>query len=105
MEKITLKTVYFNKNNKEDRARALIELSNDDLDFSGENAEYIKWEEALDFNSNRDYLLDLIKPYSNNDDAITDFIEIWLNEDCYYENYEFNIVEINDIVVVSLAYN
>lgn len=93
--------------NKEiDAAEYIMELSNCDCDFNGENGPGYLWEEAEGFESNAEYCLAVV---TNIEDAtpkemIEKFISLWMDKDSYYHEYDLGIIEEDDRLFVSLAY-
>lgn len=80
----------------------LTTVSDFDNDFTGENP-YL-WDEAIGYDSNREYLFDQLKDYHPIDKA-TSFIERWMEHDCYYRDYKWSLREIgSDDYILSIAF-
>lgn len=80
----------------------LTTVSDFDNDFTGENA--FLWDDATGYDSNRDYLFDLLKDYKPEDKARA-FLEGWLENDFYYQDYKWNLEKLgSDDYILSLAF-
>lgn len=112
MEKVQIKCVSFQIDNVESVVRNICELGNDDCDFNGENGSEYLWEGADGFESNKEYTIDyLIKKYKNTkcieediSNIVSDFLDMWLGNDSYYNDYTFEITETSLETVVAIAY-
>lgn len=94
-------------NNREDLLNALRCLSEIDCDFSGENGEEYNWDITNEkgFESNVDYVIDRVKDIDNDLKCIKKFLSEWLDNDCYYDDYEMNYLtdDNGNIIAISLA--
>ena len=100
--------------NKEHVKAALIALSRNDADWSGDNGEEYLRKEAKDagYNNNADYFADkfvdaLPKDYVK--DAVRPVVEAyvnaWLGHDSYYADYQVEVTEgVAWEMIISLAY-
>lgn len=79
-----------------------------DADFMGWNGTGYLWEEAKGYESSCDYLIDEVlndEKYPTIEDKAKKFIkEFMKHENGYYYDYEYNIIDNNDEVIVSAAF-
>ena len=92
------------KNTKEAVSQMLMDLSNLDWDFNGENGEEYLWFDAEGFDSNAEYTLSVAELEDTPSDMIRTFIEMWMDADSYYLNYKIGIVIQDDSLFFALAY-
>lgn len=92
------------KNTKEDVAKMLMDLSNLDWDFNGENGEEYLWIEAEGFDNNAEYTLSIAELEDTPSDMIRTFVEMWMSHDDYYLDYKIGIVIQDDSLFFTLAY-
>lgn len=116
--------------NRESLLAALCNISSCDCDFNGENGlEYLRdevWEAngyknyddfadkhpdveedvILKYESNMDYLLDKVRDVENDEDCIHEFVDGWMGNDGYYDEYEVDWLKNDDgkIIVLTIAY-
>lgn len=87
---------------------ALMSISETDLDFIGENGVEYLWEDATEFESNREYVFNEIRNMENMTltRAIETFFYMWLRYDNFYQEYDYDIAkdENENIVAISLAF-
>lgn len=78
--------------NREDLLTALANISDFDCDFNGENGIDYAWDETLEegFESNLEYLLNEVKDIEDDEECINAFIDEWIRNDNYYDEYEVN---------------
>lgn len=105
---LKINTVIVRENTKEAVINALVELSDLDADFTGDNGDEYLWNKAKakGFENNRDYVLNEIKD-DNKVSMIDNFFRLWLGNDNYYKDYDYNILldkESKNIVVISLSF-
>lgn len=119
--------------NRESLLQALIDISDGDCDFSGENGLEYLWEEVwkangfdnmddyeekneynsdeddsyeeikLKYESNMDYLLDKVRNIENDEDCIRAYIEGWIGNDGYYGEYDLNWLKNDDGKIIALS--
>ena len=92
------------RNTKEDVIRLLMNLSDCDLDFNGENGKEYLRDEAEGFESTQAYCLSVAEQKPTPKEMIETFIEMWLGEDGYYDEYDLGIIVQDGWLFVSLAY-
>ena len=116
--------------NRDSLLQALIDISDGDCDFNGENGLEYLWDEVweangykdyddfadkhpdveeeveLKYESNMDYLLEKVKDIKNDYHCIEAYIEGWMGNDGYYGEYEWNWLKNDDgkIIALSIAY-
>ena len=94
-------------NNRNSLLQALESLSYFDNDFIGENGIDYAWKETIEsgFDSNLEYLLDKVKDIKSDEECIIYFINKWLLNDSYYNEFEYDFLtdDNGDIIAVSLA--
>lgn len=80
-------------NNRQSLLKALEHLSNCDEDFNGNNGPEYLWQQASDgnYNSNQQYVLDIIKDLPSDDDVVQAFLDYWVKHDSYYRRYECTV--------------
>lgn len=94
-------------NNKEAVEELLFNISNFDMDFTGENGEEYLWDEAreLGFESNASYCMHVAKQETNTEDMVYKFLSMWMQRDCnYYVDYTFSVRTAGDYIFVALSY-
>lgn len=109
---VQIKCVSFEIDNVESVVRNICELGNEDCDFNGENGSEYLWGCADGFESNKEYTIDyLINKYKNETnienclvDIVSDFLNMWMGNDSYYNDYTFQITETCLETVVAIAY-
>lgn len=93
----------------------ICDIASFDLDFTGENGEDYLWDEAREkgFNNNLDFvrvsLKDLFyykdtREKANLYDICDKFFDMWLNNDGYYNEYNYTIIPRNNDYILFLAY-
>ena len=92
------------KNNRECVADALMDIAQCDADFCGDNGDYYLWEVAEGFESNAEYCLSVAEKESTITKMIMKFVSMWMDYDSYYEKYDVDIKEMNDIISISIAF-
>lgn len=92
------------KNNRDDVKDALMELAMCDADFCGDNGDEYLWEEANGFECNAEYVLSLVSEESTISEMITNFVSRWMGSDGYYEEYDVEIKELDDVIAISVAF-
>lgn len=106
MNDLVLKMVTANSTKKEDIITALCDIALCDFDFSGANGEEYLWEiaEKNGYESNLDYVSDNIKSdYFTQ--VISEFLDMWLGNDDYYDSYEWNWTSVTDgKIVIAITY-
>ena len=100
---ITLATAIANKGEIED---ALLKLSEFDADFSGDNGDEYLWDIAREkgFETNAEYLISTLKDVESPERKAEEFFKGWIEDDGYYQDYQYAVNEVGDKVVVSLAF-
>ena len=88
----------------------LISLSSDDEDFNGSNGPDYVCDNAKEegFESNAEYYAHIICDVDKETDvkeAVKKYLSLWLGHDSYYVCYQFETDFMDDMVIVSLAYN
>lgn len=76
-----------------------------DEDFNGNNGEEYLWEVAQNYESNRDYVLDMLeKSDLTGENLIYKYFELWTDNDGYYSDYDVVVNQIDDKrAIVSFA--
>jgi hypothetical protein len=91
MNFLNLNTVKVEGKTREDLLIALASLAGCDADFCGENGEEYLWDEAMDYESNLEYCLDLFKDIETDKELISKFIDRWISSDYYYQDYHLDV--------------
>lgn len=95
-------------NTREDLLYALKELCSIDADFSGENGIEYNWKETIEegYESNADYCLDKVKDLETDEEVISEFIKLWIENDHYYTDYAYDLAyEDNKVKCIAIATN
>lgn len=102
---LLLSTAVVKGNTREDLLNALKELAKIDLDFNGENGEDYLWSTAKEsgYKSNMDYLINDIKDIKEDKELIKEYIRRWIEEDTYYGQSEFSIIENKPGNIIAIA--
>lgn len=82
-----------NPGNREDLLKALSELGEFDNDFNGKNGYEYNWEETNNggFDSNLDYLLNVVKDIKLDRQCVLTFINYWMSKERgYYADYNIS---------------
>jgi hypothetical protein len=104
-EDLTLIVATVSGKEKQNLLDALMELSQNDCDFNGENGLGYLWDEAEGFESNMDYLINKVKDIDDVTDMVNTFVSSWIDRDGYYGQYEVEVITHNDeVVAIVLAY-
>lgn len=83
----------------------LIAVSDFDNDFIGENGYDYLWESAEGFDSNRDYVLDLVKDLDP-EEKVKAFLHRWMGYDLYYLCYDYHLEKVSENdYVLSVAFD
>ena len=105
MNKYTLEHYYeVIPNTKEEVAKCLLNLSDCDCDFNGENGPEYLWEEAEGFESNAEYCISIAEQELTPRNMVEKFISLWIGKDRYYEEYSLGVLVRDDKLFISLAY-
>ena len=75
-----------------------------DNDFNGENGKEYLWECAAGFDSNADYCLSEAEKKSTPKEMIKAFIDLWMGADSYYEDYDVEILQNDEILFISFVF-
>ena len=125
MVNLNLRIAEVKDNTREELIKALRSLAENDCDFTGENGLEYLWESVwevngfedmedwendgeptLYFESNLDYVSDLVRHLEDDKDCVESFIKIWLEHDGYYIDYQYDLLtDSNGITAIVLAYN
>lgn len=91
--------------NRESLLDALRSLSDFDCDFNGENGNDYLWEDAKNYDSNMDYLINEIKDIEDDEECVNTFFEEWLDNDKYYDEWNVSVItdEKKRVKAISLA--
>ena len=90
---------------RKDLCNALLELAKIDDDFNGRNGIEHLWGSVNPekYNSNAEYLIDVLKDKKTDKEIIEEFIRLWINYDNYYLKHKLNIMyENNKAKIISL---
>lgn len=91
-------------NTKEEVAKTLMCLANNDCDFNGDNGDEYLWEEAEGLESNAEYCLSIAEKEKTPREMIEKFISLWMGRDYYYQDYDLGILVQDNKLFLSLAY-
>ena len=77
-----------------------------DEDFNGNNGKEYLWEVAQEYESNQDYVLDMLeKSDLTGENLIYKYFDMWLGNDGYYSDYDVIVESFKDNrAVISVAY-
>lgn len=94
--------------NRDSLLETLVDLSNFDCDFNGENGLDYAWKETIEngFESNLEYLLDKVKDFKSDIECVKEFIDTWMENDSnYYHDYslEYLTDSNGNITVISFS--
>ena len=94
MNSINMKLVKVNGKTREDLLVALSELGEIDADFTGENGIDYLWEcvDKDKYESNREYLLDILKDKEIDKELIEEYVSKWIDNDGYYKDHILDVV-------------
>lgn len=88
--------------NRESLLSSLKNLGSFDDDFNGENGIEWCWDETVEhgFESNGDYLCDLVKDIEDDTECVQAFVENWMEQDssCYSEHFVHCLTDENSNV-------
>ena len=93
--------------NLNDKQEVLATLSVfDDEDFNGNNGKEYLWEVAQEYESNQDYVLDILeKSDLTGENLVYKYFDMWLGNDGYYSDYDVIVESFKDNrAVISVAY-
>lgn len=94
MNSINMKLVKVEGKTRQDLLNALASLGEMDLDFCGENGSDYLWEniDQEKYESNMEYLLDILKDVESDKELIEQFISKWIDGDNYYQDHILDVV-------------
>ena len=121
---LNLTVVEIKDDTRYELIRALKLLAENDADFDGSNGlEYLwcgiwedngfkdmkdwenKGEPTLKYESNVDYVCDIIKDIEDDVECIETFLDVWLGHDSYYTDYKYDLItDTYGITAIVLAY-
>lgn len=124
MVNLGLKVVEVNGITREELIVALALLGEEDWDFNGNNGlEYLwygVWEEngfkdmedwenngepTLKYESNVEYLCDMVEDIKDDVECIETFLDTWMGNDSYYTDYQYDLLtDTYGITTIVLAY-
>lgn len=114
--------------NRENLLGVLMSFAKHDADFNGKNGLEYLWNEVwrangyrhfkdyknivelgLDFDlkyeSNADYVIDMVKSIENDEECVNTFFDIWMNNDCnYYSEYSVQCLIDNKDRVIAISF-
>lgn len=69
-----------------------------------DSEEWESWEEPkLKFESNQDYYLNEVKDIESDEECISDFLNSWLDNDGYYNEWKYEILKDNNGKVIGIS--
>lgn len=89
-----LNTTKVNGKTREDLIDALADLGKFDADFCGDNGIEYLWDcvDGNKYESNREYLLDVVRGLGTDREVIHTYISTWIGGDSYYQDYELQVI-------------
>lgn len=97
-----------NAGNRADLLNVLRNFGDYDCDFNGENGSGYNWTETEEdgFESNVDYLIDMVKDIADDEECVNTFFDTWMEHDRnYYADYSVNCLtdSKNRVIAISFA--